>query len=161
MRKTGRRPKLTLIAFAQLYAHPLTERGRTLPNVDSNVKHSAAHHAHQLALRLFNLIVQPAKHALTAPTVIILYKLMTGSGSFIETLLVETFVKKTTLIAEHCGLNDEYVWNGCWGDLHGARSAIGFSFKARRNQFPVRPGTVNEVRIPLTNAANIGRSQFC
>ena len=128
MRKACRYPELLAVVFAQLHAHPLPEGGGALADIHRHIKYRPAHHAHQLALGLLDLIMQAAQHALGAAAVVVLHKVQVQAGGMVEGFLVEAFEEETTGVAEHFGFDDEYVWNGGGGDFHaGGRSVSGVS----------------------------------
>ncbi len=53
-----------MVLSGQHHARSLPKGGRAAAQIHRHVKHLALRHAHQLALRLLNLVVQAAQHAL-------------------------------------------------------------------------------------------------
>jgi hypothetical protein len=94
VRKARRHPELAVVVGAQLHAHPLAERGRAFADVHRHVEHGPLHHAHQLALRLLDLVVQAAQHAFAAAAVVVLHELVVGARGLVEGALVEALEKK-------------------------------------------------------------------
>src|SRR5437868_5180722 len=64
MRKTGRHPQLLVVVVRQHHTDPLAEGRRALANIDDDVEYFALDNAHEFALRMLDLIMQPAQHAL-------------------------------------------------------------------------------------------------
>ena len=52
-----------------------TEGRRRAPQVDGDVEHRAFDHAHELALRVLDLVVQAAQHAAVRSRVVVLHEL--------------------------------------------------------------------------------------
>src|SRR3989338_5327785 len=97
----------------------LPESRRASPDIDSNIQNHPLNHAHQLALRMTDLIVQPSQHVLCRARVIILHEVHLPSNKLGKLAPVETFKKEATIIAKHFGLNDQQVWNGGLNSFHG------------------------------------------
>ena len=114
--KALRNPHLFVVVFGQLYPGPLAKGGGAFADVHRHVKHRAAHHAHQLALGLLQLVVQAAQHAAGAAAVVVLHKVHIQTGDLLEVLLVEAFKKEASAVAEHFGLKDEQVGDVGGGD---------------------------------------------
>jgi hypothetical protein len=110
-----RHPELFVIVFGQLNPGPLAKGGGAFADVHRHIKHGAAHHAHQLALGLLQLVVQATQHALGAAAVVVLNKVHIQAGDLLEVLLVEAFKKEASAVAEHFGLEDQNV-----GDVGGS-----------------------------------------
>jgi hypothetical protein len=72
--KTRWHPELLVVVFAQLYSGPLPKGWRAFSDIHSHIKYRAAHHAHQFALRLVQLVVQSAQYAFDAATVVVLHE---------------------------------------------------------------------------------------
>ena len=64
MGETGGNPQLVVVVLGQLGANPLRKGDGRTAQIDRHRKNSAAHHGHQLALRLLDLVVQPPNDAL-------------------------------------------------------------------------------------------------
>jgi hypothetical protein len=123
----------------------LAKGGGAFADVHRHVKHSAAHHANQLALGLWQLEVQATQHALGASAVVVLHKIHIQAGDLVEVLLVEAFKKEASAVAEHFGLKGQQVGDVCFGDGVGhisearcCRSRLGASFRSldRRKKRP-------------------------
>lgn len=56
-------PQLPMILRGQAHAHPLAEIRRTAADVDRHVQDLAGADAHQLALGVFQLVMQAAQYA--------------------------------------------------------------------------------------------------
>jgi hypothetical protein len=73
----------------------LTECGRAAADIHGHVIHFAQRAAHQLALgKRWQLVVQPAQHALAGAAVVVLDKFNLATDGFFKALLVETFEEK-------------------------------------------------------------------
>jgi hypothetical protein len=129
--KALRNPHLFLVVFGQLYPGPLAKGGGAFADVHRHVKHRAAHHAHQFALGLLQLVVQAAQHALGAAAVVVLHKVHIQASDMVEVLLVEAFKKEASAVAEHFGFEDEQVGDVGGGDGvgHGVTTGAGFSVR--------------------------------
>ena len=55
-------PEHAFVFSRQRQSDMLPEGQRTFPDVDRNIEHATVHDAHQLALRMLDLVVQPAQH---------------------------------------------------------------------------------------------------
>ena len=111
-------PQHFFILGGQFHAHPLAERGRTATNIHRHIEYRARHYTHQLTLRLLNLIMQAAQHALCRARVVVLYEVDIQTRGFMEGFTVITFEEKTTRIAKHFGFDDQYFGNGCRYYVH-------------------------------------------
>ena len=108
-------PELAVVVFGQLAADPLAKSGRAFADVHGHVKHGAAHHAHQLALGLLQLVVQAAQHALGAAAVVVLHNVHIQAGDFGKVLRVEAFKKEAPAVAKNLRLKDQDVGDGGGG----------------------------------------------
>src|SRR5579863_8059142 len=61
VREARRHPQHMMIHVIEYRADPLTEARRAAANVNRDIEHLTTCHAHQLALRLLDLIVQTAQ----------------------------------------------------------------------------------------------------
>ena len=113
-------PDLSVVISRQFNTHRLAKTGGGFSNIHRHIKHRAAHHAHQFALGLPDLIMQTAQHAPGAAAMVVLHKIDIKAGSFVEGFLVEAFEEEAARIAEHLGLDDEYVWDGGGDYVHDA-----------------------------------------
>ena len=95
MGKAWGHPELFLVVFGQLHASPLAKDGGAFADVHGHVKHSAAHHAYQLALWLLQLVVQAAQHAMGAAAVVVLHKVHIQASDLLEVLLVVALKKRS------------------------------------------------------------------
>ena len=68
--------------------------------------------------------MQAAQHAAGAAAVVVLHKVKVQAGGFIEGFLVEAFVEEAACVAEHFGFDDEHVWDGGGGDVHGGVGGV-------------------------------------
>lgn len=84
MRKSFGNPELPLIVCTQSLPNPVTKRGGTSAKIHGNIKYFTDSNPNQLALRIFNLIVQPTQNTFGRAGVIILYKLNLTTHSPIE-----------------------------------------------------------------------------
>lgn len=117
--KAFRNPYLAFVGGRQVDANPVAEGWRAFAQVDGDIEYFAGSDAHQLALRLLDLIVQAAQHALGRLGVVVLYEVAGDAGQFAKVSLIKTFIEKASIIAKYGGLENQYVWNCCGRDLHG------------------------------------------
>lgn len=80
MRKPRRYPKLTIVVFSQFHPHPLSKGGRGAAQIDCDIEYRPAHHRHQFALGVADLVVQPAQYASGRTAMIILHEIHVKSG---------------------------------------------------------------------------------
>jgi hypothetical protein len=80
VREAGRDPHLALVLGRQFAAIPLAEGRRALADIDRHVEHRAGGGAHQLALRLLDLVMQAAQHAFRRARVVVLHELGGDAG---------------------------------------------------------------------------------
>ncbi|MCY1434843.1 hypothetical protein D9M71_509180 [compost metagenome] len=109
MSETFRYPKLAAIVGRQPYPDPLPEVRGTAADIDSNIQHFTVGHANQLALGIFQLIVQPTKYAFLRLGVVVLDKGCAYTGFFFERFGVETLVEETAVITEYFRFEDQYT----------------------------------------------------
>src|SRR5260221_10526708 len=118
VRKPGRHAQLLLVLARQYCARPLAERRRALADIHRDIEHLAGDHAYQLALRLLELIMQAAQHALGAFGMVVLHKIDIEAGSLCKDLAIERFKEEAALVAKYLGLDQQYLRNGGWRGLH-------------------------------------------
>lgn len=94
MSKALRHPELAFVVCRQDFAHPLAKGGGRFADVYRYIKHLALHHAHELALRLLDLVMQTAQHALGGAGVIVLHKGNRLADGGFKLGLVEALIKK-------------------------------------------------------------------
>ena len=70
------------------------------------IEHFAFHHTHQLSLRMFNLVVQPAQYAACRTRVVVLHERNARLHLLGKFTRIEAFVEKATRIAEDFRFND-------------------------------------------------------
>ena len=75
-------------------------------------------HAHQLALRLFYLVMQAAQHTPGRARMVVLHKIKLFAQRRLKTCLVETFKEKTAFVAVHRRLNQQHISNRQRGCFH-------------------------------------------
>ncbi len=107
MREALRYPHLALVLGRQLAAIPLAEGRRTLAQIDGHVKHRALGHAHQLALRLLDLVMQAAQHALGRTRMVVLHEQLGDTGQFGKAARVVAFEEEAAVVAEDLGLEHQ------------------------------------------------------
>src|SRR5581483_3540163 len=95
-----RNPNQASILARERYAVPAPETGRTTPQVNEHVQHFSADDSYQLALRLLNLIMQPAQDGALRVGMIVLNELA-ANAKLLEDLKVITFEKKSPIILEY------------------------------------------------------------
>src|SRR5205823_4397281 len=106
--------------------------GRGSAQIDGDVEHAAADDAHQLSLRLPDLIMQPAQHAARGAGMIVLDEAHVEVRGGTEPVLVPALQEKTALIAEHLRLADEDIGDRRGHHVHDtARSCS----SARRSRY--------------------------
>jgi len=80
VRQSWGHPQLALVGLGQMLAHPAPVGGRVAPDVDRDVKHLAAHHAHQFALRPVQLEMHAAQHVARRAGVVVLHEIDVQTG---------------------------------------------------------------------------------
>jgi len=118
MRKTGRYPQLTLVVGRERDTEPLAESWRTLADIDRDIEDFSCDYAHQLALRLPNLIMQPAQHVFAGFGVIILHEIGGDTGRLGKAARIEALEKKSALVSKNLGFDDEKAGNSGRVDLN-------------------------------------------
>ena len=123
MCQSGRNPELAAVLGGQNLAHPCSIGWGLRADVDRYVKDRAGCDPHQLALRLFALVMQPAQHMFGAFGVVVLDKLHIRARGLGQGARVEALVKKAPFIAtveNRQGLKvaapEEIAWRSGWID---------------------------------------------
>ena len=94
------------------------ERRGASTNIDHHVVDLANDGPHQFALRVLDLIVQPAQYAFDRFGVIVLHKVCINARLFTKGSGVKTFTEKSAIIAIDVWLDNFYVGNGGRNDVH-------------------------------------------
>src|SRR5438552_13450556 len=102
--KSGRNPECARFVLLEYHADPLSERGRSAPDVDGDVEHSTANHRYKLALRTRELEMQSAKHPMIGARVVVLSEVL-GKAKFGELLIAVDLAKESALVAEDLRLH--------------------------------------------------------
>ncbi|MNS89885.1 hypothetical protein D3C72_1239120 [compost metagenome] len=118
MGKAFRHPQLAMVVGGQPYRNPLAEVWRAAPDIDSHIQHFTVGDTHQLALGVFQLIVQPAQHTLLRARMVVLDKGRGDAGFVYERLGVEALIEKTAAITEHVWFDDQHAWQVGSDDVH-------------------------------------------
>ena len=116
--KARRNPGHALVLGRQHETGRLAEGGRATADVHGHVEDGAFHHADKLALRLLDLIVQTAQHALGGMGLVVLHEFHVRTRHLVEDLLVVAFVEIATAVAEHLRFDQENVRQGGIDTLH-------------------------------------------
>ena len=124
VRKARRHPQLPLVVRAQALAHPLAKGGGRLAQIDGHIKHFAFDHAHQFALGLLQLVVQPTQDTIGRARVVVLHELHVQTGGFRKDTLVEALKEESPCIPEYLGLEHQNVCNGGGCSLHQFDSLV-------------------------------------
>ena len=116
--------ELAFVLVAQLHHDMLAERGRTLPQVDSHIEHSALYHSHQLRLReVALLIVQPAQHAVRRARLVVLHEINLAYIRF-KLVFLPRFKKIAPAVSKHLGVDNPHAFNGSFRIRHNNISFI-------------------------------------
>ena len=75
MREARRHPQHVVVVRGEFRAHPAAEGGGAAPQVHGHIEHGAGHDPHQFALRLGELVMQPAQHMLLGAVLVVLDEL--------------------------------------------------------------------------------------
>ena len=67
------------------------------------------HHAHQLSLRVPDLIMQSSQHVLSRFRMVVLHKIHITPDQISEQSSIVTFEKESAIIAKHFGFDDQQV----------------------------------------------------
>jgi len=79
--ETGRDPQHPLVVRGEVRADPAAERRRAFAKIDGHVEDLAGRRAHELSLRLPDLVVQAAQRALHGAAVVVLHELEVDARS--------------------------------------------------------------------------------
>ncbi len=115
-----------MVVGRQLHRDPLAEGWRAFAHVHGDITDFPLHHAHQLALGVFHLVVQTTQHTLDGARVVVLDELDIHAGLPGELTSVERLEEKTTAVSKNLRLDDQYFGDRGRDDVHGgslARSA--------------------------------------
>src|SRR5690606_19597455 len=118
VREAGRNPQLAMIVLAQLDTGPAPETRRAAAQVNRHVEHPPAYDAHQLALGLLQLVVQPAQHTARRARVVVLHEIDIEPGQLTEGARVPALEEKAARVAEHLGLEQQHLGQCSGGRLH-------------------------------------------
>jgi hypothetical protein len=122
VREARRDPELAVVLARQLDPDPLTEGRAALAQVDRDIKHGALRAANELALRVrWQLVMQPAQHALGRARVVVLHKVHVVADGLVEDLLVVALHEEAASVPEDLGLQDEDIGDGSADDVHVQR----------------------------------------
>src|SRR5690242_8391028 len=108
MGKSRRHPQLAIIVFSQLHSDPAAKIWRRPADIHRHIKYRPAHHSHQFALGLTNLIVQSAQHTLGRAAMIVLNEADVKPGDTAKIPVVEAFEEEAPTVAEYPWLYNEY-----------------------------------------------------
>ena len=100
-----------LVVLGEGDAHPLAKGSAVGTAVHGYIIHLTLGHAHQLALGMVLLEVQPAQHAPGGAALVVLHEFLVDA-SLCELVLLVGLHKIAAVIAEHLRLNDHHA-----GDL--------------------------------------------
>ena len=112
MGKTTGNEELAVVVLAKLYGNMLTIGGRSLTDVDSDIKYLALDATHNLALRIGRtLVVETTNDTIGGHAFVVLYEL-DGTHLGVELALRERLEEIATGILEHTGLYDDDALKG-------------------------------------------------
>jgi hypothetical protein len=131
-----RQPEHAIVGFRQLDAGHLAEGRRAAADVHGDVEHRAARHAHQLALRLAQLVMQPAQHAAGGAGMVVLHELGADAGRLGQHALVVALEEEAARVAEDLRFEDQRVVDLGLDDLHGPLFYLRFRYSTRISFFP-------------------------
>jgi hypothetical protein len=119
VREADRHPKLQPIVGREFHRDMLPERGRTAPDIDSDVKNGPAHHPHELALGMrIGLEMQAADHTRrTGQGMIVLHELI-GDARRRQIFLAVCFREEAAVIFNPARRNELDVRNCKRLDIH-------------------------------------------
>src|SRR3546814_6443017 len=90
---------------------------RRTAEIDRDIEHRARRYAHQLSLRLPNLIMQPAQHAPGRPAVIVLHP-WAGNAGCLKRPGVPAFHEEAAIVAEHLWFDDDDAGQIGFDEIH-------------------------------------------
>ena len=93
-------PELAFILGGQLYRNVLPKGGRALADVHRHIEHCALGHAHQLTLRLLDLVVQSTQDILHRLAVVVLHEADLAADGLLEVRLVEALVEEAPVVTK-------------------------------------------------------------
>jgi hypothetical protein len=111
MCKAWRDPERLPGDIVQCDPHPVTECRRSATYVDRNVKNAAPHHAHELALRFSDLIVEASQDIAHGPAVIVLNEFDWKSRDC-KLLLIECLEKESARIFPDSWADESHFFEG-------------------------------------------------
>ena len=116
--KTLRDPELFFILSGEDLGDPFSIGWRLLTNVHCHVKDLTLRHPHQLALRMFGLVMQTSQDVLRGLGVIILNELHITADGLLKFCVVKALKEKTTIVTKHLGLDEVDIRDGKWICFH-------------------------------------------
>lgn len=118
VREAGRHPQLAVVVLAEFDPVPLPEGRRALAQVHRHVEDAALDDPYELALRVLDLVVQAAQHALGGAGVVVLHEVHLEAGGLAEDLGVEAFQEETAGVTEDFRFEDQEARDAGGRDLH-------------------------------------------
>jgi hypothetical protein len=120
-----------LFSALSKFPHPLAKRRGRTPDIHGHVEHFTLDDAHQLSLRLPDLVMQPPQHAARGSRMIVLHERDRPSDGLLESALVETLKKKAPIVTEDAGLEQDHIGDAERGGFHSGGSVCGWGSKRR------------------------------
>lgn len=119
VRKAFRYPQHELVLGGQFLRHAPAKGRRAPADIHHNVEHRAFYYAHQLGLRMLDLVVQSAQHVLHGARMVVLHEIRIAAGQLGEPAPVEALEKESSIVAIHLGFDDQHVGDGGVDQSHG------------------------------------------
>ncbi|MNE60524.1 hypothetical protein D3C80_1556730 [compost metagenome] len=112
-----------MVVGRQLHRDPLAEGRRAFAHIHRNITDFSLHHAHQLALGIFHLVMQPTQHTFDRARVVVLDEYNIHARLPGELTGVECLEEKTTAVTENLRLDDQYFRDCGRDDVHSGSLA--------------------------------------
>lgn len=112
-------PEAVEFFCVEVNANPAAKLRGVRSDINRNVPDVSGQNAHQLPLRLLELVVETAENPLSGEGLIVLNKQSwdTGGG---EVVGIEDFREPTAIVAVLLEVNSFYIAQRCWTYLHGS-----------------------------------------
>src|SRR5581483_10588539 len=98
--ETGRDPEQLMVLSRQAQPDPFAEARTRSAQVDDDVEHFAGDDAHELSLRLLDLVVQAAENSARRARMIVLHEVDVDAGRVAESATVVALEEEAARIAE-------------------------------------------------------------
>ena len=120
--KTSWDEELTVVVFGEFYRHMLSICGRSLPDVDGDVKYGTFDTTDELGLGEWRLLEVEASHDAIGGTGFVVLNEFDFGNLLVEFPLGEGFEEIAAGVFEDAGLDDDRAVNFCMNYIHQNKS---------------------------------------